>query len=190
MLAEAFVSPAGPLGSAITIAGWVLWVIFVVEFLARLVIAPSKTTFLKRNWWQAVFLIFPFLRLFRLLRVAKVARLARVGRLASSTVRAGRSAGRVLTGRVGWLAGVTLVVVLAGGQALFEFGGYDSYGRALFEAAMAAISGNSLEGDSSVAQVLSVMLAIYSVVVFASLAATLGAYFMRGAKDSDVEQNG
>lgn len=68
-------------------------------------IAPSKGRFLKTNWWQAVFLAFPFLRIFRVLRAA---RLARAGRLVSSSLRAGRTAAGALTSRIGWLVGLTL----------------------------------------------------------------------------------
>jgi voltage-gated potassium channel len=176
VVAEAFVRPQGAVGTAVTVASWGLWAVFVIEFASRMAIAPSKSRFLKKNWWQAIFLAFPFLRLLRVLRVA---RLARAGRLVSSSLRAGRSAARALTGRIGWLVGFTVVVVLSTAQGLFEFGGYDSYADALFDAAMASITGQGVQGDSAVSRVLSIVLALYSVAVFASLAAALGAYFMR-----------
>lgn len=175
VVAEAFVAPQGPLGTILLVSGWVLWAIFVVEFLARLAISPSKAAFLKRNWWQAVFLIFPFLRLFRLLRFARV---ARAGRLVSSSVRASRSASMALTGRVGWLLGITVIVVLSSGQALFEFGGYESYPEALYGSALAAVTGQPLVGDTLAVRLLTLGLAVYSVVVFAALAAILGAFFV------------
>lgn len=180
VLAEAFVSPRGPLGVAMLVTGWVLWGIFVAEFLARLMIAPSKKRFLKKNWWQGVFLIFPFLRLFRLLRFARV---ARAGRLVSSSVRFTRSASTALTGRIGWLVGITVIVVLSSGQMLFEFGGYDSYPEALYRSALAAVTGQPLTGDSVAVRLLTLGLAVYSVVVFAALAAILGAFFV-GEKDA------
>lgn len=182
VLAEAFVAPAGPVGAAIRISGWLLWAIFVVEFLARLAIAPARAAFLKRNWWQAVFLIFPFLRLFRLLRLARVARVARAGRLVSSSVRASRSASAVLSGRIGRLIGMTVVVILSSGQLLFEFGGYASYPDALYRSALGAITGEPLAGDGVLVRVLTLALAGYSVVVFAALAAILGA-FLVGERD-------
>ncbi len=187
VVAEAFVRPRGTMGSAVTITGWVLWAVFVAEFVARLVIAPSKTKFLKKNWWQAVFLAFPFLRL---LRVMRAARFARAGRLVSSSLRAGRTAAGTLTGRIGWLLGVTVIVVMSAGQFLFEFGGYDSYGDALFASAMAAITGQVLAVETTVARILSVAMALYSVVVFASLAAALGAFFMHGDRQDDAGGDG
>lgn len=184
VVAEAFVQPAGALGTAIRITGWVLWATFVTEFLSRMVIAQSTIRFLKKNWWQAVFLAFPFLRIFRVLRAA---RFARAGRLVSSSVRAGRSAAGALTGRIGWLIGVTLIVILAAGQALFEFGGYALYADALYDSAMAAITGRALEGESGLSRILSVALGVYSVAVFASLAAALGAFFMHDRTGQDAQ---
>lgn len=181
VLAEAFVSPRGPLGVSMLVTGWVLWGVFVAEFLARLMIAPSKRKFLKKNWWQGVFLIFPFLRLFRLLRFARV---ARAGRLVSSSVRFSRSASMALTGRIGWLVGITVIVVLSSGQMLFEFGGYESYPEALYSSALAAVTGQPLAGDSVAVRLLTLGLAVYSVVVFAALAAILGAFFV-GEKNAD-----
>ncbi|CAN5799689.1 hypothetical protein BH23ACT12_BH23ACT12_15570 [soil metagenome] len=186
VIAEAFVRPQGTLGSSVTIVGWVLWGIFVTEFLARMVIAPSTKKFLKKNWWQAVFLAFPFLRIFRVMRAA---RFARAGRLVSSSLRAGRTAGSTLTSRIGWLAGITVIVVMSAGQFLFEFGGYESYGEALFASAMAATTGQAPEVETTFSRILAVVLAVYSVVVFASLAAALGAYFMRGDRDR-IESDG
>lgn len=186
VLAEAFASPQGPVGTAILVAGWVLWAIFVVEFLARLAIAPSLGRFLKRNWWQAVFLIFPFLRLFRLIRLARFARVARASRLVSASVRASRSASAELAGRIGWLLGITVIVILSSGQILFEFGGYGSYPEALYRAALGAVTGTPLAGDAMVVRMLTLGLAVYSVVVFAALAAILGAFFLEERAGPDT----
>lgn len=164
----------------LTIAGWVLWAAFVTEFGARLVIAPSKQRFLKKNWWQIIFLVLPFLRFLRLLRLFRI---ARGGRVVSSAVRVGRSAGSRLAGRVAWLATITSIVVLASSQLIFEFADYSTYGEALHDAALATITGEPLGRESGFAQVIEVILAIYSVAVFASLAAGLGAYFLDQRND-------
>ena len=164
----------------LTVAGWLLWAAFLAEFITRLVIAPSKSTFWKRNWWQVIFLVLPFLRFLRLLRLF---RLARGGRVVSSAVRVGRTAGSKLAGRVAWLATITSIVVLASSQLIFEFADYDSYGEALHDAALATITGEPLARDSGFAQIFEVLLAVYSVAVFASLAAGLGAYFLEQRDD-------
>lgn len=175
VVGESMADPDSTLSDVLLITGWVLWAAFVAEFVARLVIAPDTGAFLKKNWWQTLFLILPFLRIFRLIRVA---RLLRTGRVLSSAVRSTRSAHRLLGSRVGWLAMVSAITILASSQLLFEFGVYGTYSEALHAAALAAITGEPLARADGFAKVLEVVLAAFSVVVFATLAATLGAYFL------------
>lgn len=180
VVAETVVRPQGALGTAFAVASWVLWAAFVAEFVVRMVVAPSTSRFFRRNWWQLVFLLLPFLRFFRILSRLRLRALTRAGRVVSSTVRGTRLAARELTGRVAWLAAVTVIVVLASSQLLFEFAGYDDYALALHDAAHATIVGDPLAATGVVARVVEIVLSIYSVVVFAALAGMLGAYFLEG----------
>ncbi len=156
-------------------SGWALWATFAGEFLLRLSIAPSKGRFLRRYWWQLIFLVIPFLRFLRLIRLF---RLGRAGRIVSAAVRGGRSATRTLTGRLGWLLMVHLMVVLATSQLLFEFGPYRSYAAALHDAALASVAGEPLGRPGVLAAVMEVILAAYSVVVFAAMAGVIGAFLL------------
>lgn len=184
VLADTVARPTGALAVALTVASWAIWAVFAAEFALRMVIAPSTWGFLRRNWWQLVFLVVPFLRFARIL-----ARVARLGRVVSSAVRTTRTARAQLSGRLGWLAAVTTIVVLSASQVLYEFGGYDRYGAALHDAALATINGEPLGVDSGFADVLEVGLALYSVVVFATLAGTVGAYFLEG-RDHGTRDDG
>lgn len=175
VLGEQFSRPASPLSLALTITGWVLWATFAAEFVARLVVAPDKRRFLKRNWWQLIFLALPFLRVLRLVRAVRV---LRTGRVLSSAVRSSRSARSVLGGRIGWLAVVSAITVLGSSQLLYEFSGYQHYGDALHAAALATISGEPLGREDPFSKVLDIVLTTFSVVVFATLAGSLGAYFL------------
>jgi voltage-gated potassium channel len=166
--------------TTLTVVGWVLWVVFVAEFALRAFRAADRRRFWARNWWQLVFLAVPFLRFVRALSVLRAARL---GGILSAAVRGSRSAGRLLSGRVGWLAGVTGVVVLAVSQLLYVTGGYDDYGTALHQTALATITGEPLAAEGGLARVVEVVLAVYSVAVFATLAGALGAYFLERGPD-------
>jgi voltage-gated potassium channel len=157
--------------------GWALWAVFVAEFALRWYVAPGKLAFLRRNWWQVVFLVVPVLRFLRLVAVLRV---ARAGRVVSSAVRSSRSAGRLVTSRLAWLAAVSAIVVLASSQLLFSFGVYDEYGDALHAAALATVTGQSFGREEAFAQVLEVVLAVYSVGVFGTIAGAVGAYFVQG----------
>lgn len=182
VLAETISDPQGAIGTVFSVTSWVLWALFVGEFLLRLYVAPSTSTFLKRNWWQLFFLAVPALRFVRALRVLRA---ARVGRVLSSAVRSSRTAGRKLSSRLGVLGIVTIVVVLATSQLLFELGEYASYGDALNDAALATISGEPFFPEQAALRVVQVVVVAYSVVVFAALAGTVGAYLLERKDDDD-----
>jgi len=165
------------LQGALAVAGWLLWAVFVAEFVLRLYVSADRTVFWRRNWWQVLFLVVPFLRFLRLVAVLRV---ARAGRVLSSAVRSSRSAGRLATNRLSWLAAVTVIVVLTTSQLLYALDGYASYGEALHAAALATITGEPLGRAAALPRVLDVVLAVYSVGVFATLAGALGAFFLEG----------
>ena len=175
VLAETVSNPTGVVGTAFEITSWALWALFVGEFVLRLVIAPSTTDHLRRNWWQIVFLAVPALRFLRALRVLRA---ARVGRVLSSAIRSSRTAGRKLSNRLASLGVVTVVVVLAGSQLLFELGEGRSYADALHATALATVAGEPIGVDHAGLRVLEVVLVAYSVVVFAALAGTVGAFLL------------
>ena len=161
--------------TVLTVVGWLCWGVFVAEFLHRALRARDRRRFWARNWWQVLFLALPFLRFARALTLLRAARL---GGVVSAAVRASRSAGRLLSGRIGWLAAVTGVVVLAGSQLLYVGGAYGEYAPALHETALATVTGQPLTAEGALARILAVVLAVYSVAVFATLAGALGAYFV------------
>ena len=173
VLGEQLARP-GLLSVAMEILSWVLWAVFALEFVARLVVTPDTAAFLRRNWWQIVFLVLPFLRLLRLVRIA---RLTRSGRVLSGAVRGSRSAQAVLGSRLAGLGSIVAITVLGSSQLLFQFSDYPRYGDALHAAALGAITGEPLEKADGFAQAMEVFLAIFSVVVFGALAGLLGSFF-------------
>jgi voltage-gated potassium channel len=181
VLAERSARPGTGLATAFTLAGWLLWAVFVLEFIARAVVAPSAVAFLRRNWWQVIFLVLPFLRALRLVRSF---RLLRTGRVMSSAIRSSRSTRRVLSDRLAWLAMVTAIVVLTSAELLDAFGVHPTYGDALHAAALAATTGEPFGRDEVFARLLEVALAVYSVVVFATLAGSIGAFFLEARASS------
>jgi voltage-gated potassium channel len=162
--------------SVLTVVGWALWCVFAGELLLRAYVARDQRTFWLRNWWQLLFLAVPFLRF---ARVIAAFRAARVGAVVGAAVRGSRSAGRVLSSRLWWLGIVTVIVALASSQLLYTLGSYTNYGEALHAATLATISGEPLRAQDGFARVMELLLAAYSVVVFAGLAAAVGAFFLR-----------
>lgn len=182
VLAETISRPTGTVSTVFSIASWVLWAAFVAEFVLRLAIAPSWVGYLRRNWWQLIFLAVPFLRF---LRAVRAVRAARMGRVVSSAIRSSRTAGRRLSSRLTTVGVVTVIVVLAGSQLFFETGEFEDYSDALHAATLATVSGTPTGRDHGLVQLLEVGLIVYSVAVFAALAGSIGAYFLeRNASDA------
>jgi len=168
-----------PTGQVVlSVVSWVLWAVFVAEFLLRAYIARFQASFWSKNWWQVIFLVLPFLRFFRALRALRILRVTRFGRVLSAGIRGSRSAEKLLSNRIAWLLAVTVIIILAASQLLYIFADYPSYLDALYEAALATITGAGVTADTVFVRILHVVLAIFSVVVFATLAGTLGAYFL------------
>lgn len=184
VLAESMADPGSTLAQVLTVVGWLLWVVFVGEFVFRLWVAPDMGAFMRKNWWQGLFLVLPFLRIFRLFWAFRV---LRTGRVLSSAVRSSRSARGLVGNRVGWLAVISAITILGASQLLYEFAVFDQYGEALHAAALAAMTGEPLNQPDGFAQLLDVLLAVYSVIVFAALAGTAGAYFL-SAKPGDGQE--
>ena len=66
---------------------YVIWGIFIVDFVMRLIIAPDRWRYLRSNWLTALSLAVPALRIFRalqFLRAARALRLARAAQVAGS----------------------------------------------------------------------------------------------------------
>lgn len=185
VLGEQLAQENSGLSVGLSVLSWTLWAVFLTEFVARHVVAPDKRRFWRRNWWQLLFLALPFLRFLRLLRAA---RFLRTGRVLSSAVRSSRSARNVLGGRVGWLAAVSAITVLGSSQLLYQYSGYEAYGDALHAAALATVTGEPLGRPDGFARILEVGLAVFSVVVFATLAGSLGAYFLETRSAAAAEQ--
>lgn len=172
LVADNLTSPSSSLDVVWVVLGWALWALFVLEFVARLIVAPSTWRFLRRNWWQLLFLALPFLRFLR-----AFSRGSRLARAATTSVRGTRTAGRTLAGRIGWLTGLAVGTVLVAGELLFTYADV-GYASALHASALGAVAGEPLDVDGSLADVLEVVLAIHAAVVFATLAGAVGAFFL------------
>lgn len=182
---EQFARPGSWLALVLVVVGWLLWGVFVAEFLIRLVVAPDTGRFLKRNWWQILFLVLPFLRVLRVVRGIRTLRTARV---LSSVVRSSRSARTVLGGRISWLAVLTAICIMASSQLLYAFGDYPSYGHALHEAALATIAAEPLGGDNAFSTMVELVLVTFSTVVVATLAGSFGAYFLEVRRNPQTDE--
>jgi voltage-gated potassium channel len=101
-----------------TVAGVVIWAVFAVEYLVRLVLAPRRGHFLLHNIPDLLAVALPVLRPVRLVRLARLARFARIGALAART--AHQSRGRLHV-QVAIQVGTAAVLVLfVGSVGMFD----------------------------------------------------------------------
>jgi voltage-gated potassium channel len=169
---------------ALALAGNVIWGVFLLEFAAKLWVSGHPLRFVRRRWPSVVFLILPALRFFRVLRAVRALRVLPAARVVGSSYRAVGTARNLLQDRLVFLLVATVIAVWSGGQLLYlternRPGGVESLGDALWWSANAAIGANLVhEPVTLVGRMLSIVLVAYSVVVFASVAAALGAFFI------------
>ena len=113
----------GNSGPALEIAGTIIWLVFIVEFAVRFVIAPQKRRFLGRNVLTIVALLAPALRLLRIAAIARasgVVRGFRLVRVVGVVNRSMNALRRTLRRRAfGYVAVLTAAVWFAGAAGMY-----------------------------------------------------------------------
>jgi voltage-gated potassium channel len=186
-------------------ANTAIWIIFILDFAARLTLAPHKLDFLKSNWLTAISLLAPGLRLLRIARLARVLRLARVTRglrllrVVSSLNRGMRALGAAMRRRgFGYVVLLTVIVALAASAGMLAFeggvpegqgGAIHTYGDALWWTAMALTTmGSDYFPLTPEGRILGFLIALYAFAVFGYLTATLATFFVgRDAESTEGE---
>ena len=170
--------------------GTAIWAIFIAEFLFRILLAPDKPAFLRKNWLQLLALALPALRVFRIFRLARAARGLRGLRLVRIVGTANRSMNalrRTLRRRrAGYVAGLSLLVLLLGAAGMFSFereaevtGGFADFWDALWWTAMLLTTiGSAYWPVTTEGRLLALLLSAYSVAVLGYIAATFASFFI------------
>ncbi|MBA3893078.1 MAG: ion transporter [Gemmatimonadales bacterium] len=179
-----------------------IWIIFILDFALRLTLAPDRSTYLRRNWLGVLSLLVPALRVLRIARAVRVLRATRavrgirLVRVVGTVNRNMRALGRSMGRRgFGYVAALTLVVVLAGAAGMYALeqegpaGGFRDYGTALWWTAMVMTTmGSEYWPRTGEGRVLCLLLAIYAFTVFGYVTAALATYFIgRDAEDREGE---
>lgn len=184
--------------------GTIIWVVFILDFAVKLVLAPAKVVYLKGNWLTAISLLIPALRIFRVFRAFRLLRLASTGRglrlvrVVSSLNRGMKALGASLSRRgFGYVIALTVLVTFAGAAGMYAFeneapGGPNSYGESLWWTAMIMTTlGSQYWPQTAEGRVLCVFLALYAFGVFGYVTAALATFFVgRDADSIDAELAG
>ncbi|HXG85160.1 MAG TPA: ion transporter [Pyrinomonadaceae bacterium] len=194
----------GDLSPALELAGTIIWIIFIVDFALKFLLAPDKTDYLRASWLTALSLLVPALRVFRIFRVFRVLRAARavrgvrLFRVLTSLNRGMKSLGASFTRRgFGYVVALSVIVAFAGAAGMLAFeneveGGIKTYGEALWWTAMLLTSiGSDYFPKTAEGRVLCFILALYGFAVFGYVTATLATFFVgRDAENADSEMVG
>jgi len=163
-----------------------IWIVFLIDFIIKIIAAPDKTSFLKRNWLTILSLIIPALRVLRFARVFRLMRGLRGIRLikvVGSLNRSMRSLALTMRRRgLKYVVFLTLIVILAGGAGMYAFEkeqGLKTYSEALWWTAMLITSiGSEYWPQSGEGKALCFLLSIYGFCVFGYITATLASFFV------------
>ncbi|HEY0732687.1 MAG TPA: ion transporter [Chitinophagaceae bacterium] len=184
LLAAEFIWGITPILETISIA---IWIIFILDFVLKFSLAPSKRIYLKKNWLTAISLLIPALRIFRAFRVFRVlrgVRSVRLVRVVSSLNRSMRSLNATMQRRgFKYVVVLTLAVIFGGAAGMFGFekevSGFNNYGDALWWTAMIVITmGTDYWPVTPEGKMLSFILALYGFSILGYITATLASFFV------------
>jgi voltage-gated potassium channel len=180
----------------------VIWILFIIDFTIRFILAPRKLAYLRSNLLTTIALVLPALRLFRgtrfirLLGTARAARGLQLLRVVTRANRGMRALGKSFQRRgIGYVLTLTLVVTLLGAAGMYAFEnnpsgeGLNNYGTALWWTAMIMTTmGSDYWPKSAEGRVLCFFIAVYAVAVFGYVTAAIATFFIdRDADDKESE---
>ena len=182
---------------ALEIAGWTIWGVFLLEFLAKLALAPRRLAFVRRHWIQVFMLVVPTLRVLRFLRLVWVGRALPAARVVSSSYRTAGTAKRLFRSRLGYLGALSAVAVVAVAEIAFVFerdapeGVFATFGDALLWsfATVVALQGDPVPTTTG-AHLAMLAGFVFGLVIIASVAGTVGAYLVEDRRERAAEEGG
>ncbi len=175
---------------------YIIWALFIIDFLVKFILAPKKLVFLKRNWLTSISLFIPALRVFRafrFFRLLRVLRGIRLVRIISSFNRSMRSLGKTMRRRAfGYVIMLGFIVTFAGAAGMYAFEnpnpGFTSYELSLWWTAMRVITAdNEFNPLTPEGRGLGFLIAVFGYSIFGYVTATFATYFMgRDAEEKDA----
>ena len=173
-----------------------IWILFIIDFLIKFVLAPHKIAYLKKSWLTAFSLIIPALRIFRLLRFIRLLRGLRgirLIRVVSSLNRSMKSLGATMRRRgFAYVFILTVIVTFGGAAGMYALEnpnpGFESFGMALWWSAMRIITaGSDFWPLTPEGRGLAFLLAVFGYAIFGYVTATIASFFIgRDAEEKDA----
>jgi voltage-gated potassium channel len=170
----------------LTRVGEVIWAIFIVDFVVRLVLAPDRTRYLRSQWLTIISLLLPAVRVLRIFRILRAVRGLRLVRIIGSMNRGMQSLGRTMRRRgLPYVAALTLVVLVTGAAGMYAFENdhqaraFTGYAEALWWTAMLLTTiGSEYWPKTPEGRALALVLSLYALGILGYVAATLSSFFI------------
>jgi voltage-gated potassium channel len=185
--------------------GTLIWIVFIVDFEIKFLLAPRKNSYLRHHWLTAFSLFIPALRTLRIVQVIRPLQSVRavrglqllrvVARINKGMRVLGASIGRR---GFGYVVGLTTIVTLIGAAGIYAFehelpdGTITDYGTALWWTAMVMTTiGSDYFPKTAEGRALCFLLALYAFGVGGYVTATLATFFVgQDAENDDAELAG
>ncbi|MDQ6755616.1 MAG: potassium channel protein [Bacteroidota bacterium] len=174
----------------------IIWIIFIIDFLIKLILAPAKVSFLKKSWLTIISLLIPALRIFSIFRFINILRGLsglRLVRIVASINRSMNSLAATMKRRAfSYVFTLILLVIFGGAAGMYAFEkttpGFQNYGMALWWTAMRVITaGNEFYPITPEGRTLAFLIAVFGYAVFGYVTATLASFFIgRDAEEKDA----
>jgi voltage-gated potassium channel len=172
-----------------------IWGIFIIDFLVKIILAPVKLSFIKKNWLTAISLVIPALRVFRIFRIVRLLRGLRGIRLikvVASLNRSMKSLGATMKRRgFGYVMLLALVVTFGGAAGMYALEnpnpGFENYSMALWWTGMRVITaGSDFWPATPEGRGLAFILSLFGYAIFGYVTATLATFFI--GRDAEEEE--
>jgi voltage-gated potassium channel len=186
--------------------GFVVWIIFIADYLLEMLIAPDTKKYLRQNWLAGLSLLLPALRIFRifqslrLLRATRSLRSLNLLKVISSLNRGVANLRRIARSYgINYIFPLTAIIFLAGAggigffentTALHQAGhpgsGIDNYADAMWWTAMLMTTfGSGYWPQTLEGRLLTIVLAFYAIAIFGYITATLASLLVERGKRSN-----
>ncbi len=186
--------------------GTTIWIVFIIDFAIKFLLAPHKKSYLRHNGLIAFSLLIPALRIVRIVFVIQALQSVRAVRglqllRVMTRINRGMRVLAVSIGRrgFGYVVGATAIVILIGAAGMYAFEhdlsvsvaahstGITDYGTALWWTAMVMTTmGSDYFPKTAEGRVLCFLLAVYAVAVCGYVTATLATFFISQDTENDA----
>jgi voltage-gated potassium channel len=185
---------SGSAAAGVDAADWLIWALFVVEYITRLYLVPDRRHFVKTHVLDLLVIAIPVLRPLRLLRAARALRLVRVVPVLGRGLRDARS----IMGRKGLqftlLFAVLVVFASAGAETAFEANAKGATIHSFGDALWWAVSTITTVGYGDKVPVtgagrgVAVVLMLTGIAVFGAVTASIAAFFVETQRPDGLEE--